>query len=124
MFKSDMSDEQKEKLLHIIPRLTNIDEYVTASYINNSIKKSDKDLKLSRITSFYDRLIDELKTIYNLYGDEKETFQTILRNGMDHYNNGEYVKALDYFTIGAQKTKIPIFNYYAGKTLFNLKKYK
>lgn len=124
IFQKSLIDSEKEKILHIIPKLVNIDEYVTANYINNNIKRIDRELKFSRMTSFYDRYINEMKDIYKLTGEEKESFQNMLRTGLDLYNKGEYVKALDYFSIGTRKTDIPLFYYYAGKTLFNLKKYK
>ena len=124
ILKLDLTDIQKEKLLHIIPKLTVIDEYVIASYINNSIKKSDKNLKFARMTSFYEKLIEELKSMYNLYNDDKETFQNMLRKGIECLDKNEYPEALDYFIIGIKKTDMPIFNYYIGKTLFILKKYK
>ena len=118
----NLNHEQQLYLLHQIPKLLNIDEYNISIKINNNIK--NKNNKLAREVSFYERLIFELKEIYDLQGEKQEKFHKTFRNGMDKLNNGEFEKALDFFEAGLYKTNINLFNYYCGKANFMLGNFK
>lgn len=120
----DLSDEQIINLLHQIPRILDIDEYEASIKICKIIKNKDKFNKFSRMTSFYERLIRELKEIYDLKDEKRKQFQLHLRKGITAFNNKEYTKALDIFEAGLYKTNINLFNYYCGKANFMLEKYK
>ena len=120
----DLSDEQIINLLHQIPRILDIDEYEASIKICKIIKNNDKFNKFSRMTSFYERLIRELKEIYDLKDEKREQFQLHLRKGITALNDKEYAKALDIFEAGLYKTNINLFNYYCGKANFMLEKYK
>lgn len=117
----NLNEEQKLSLLHQIPKLLNIDEYNIATKLVNNIKNNDK---LSRQVSFYERLICELKEIYDLDEENQIVFQKLLRKGLDYFNSGDYEKALDNFYAGTYKTNIKLFYYYCGKTNFTIGNYK
>lgn len=120
----NLNHEQKLSLLHQIPKLLNIDEFEISKKINDKLKKEDTNNTLSRETSFYNRLINELNELYSLDTETKETFQGIFRKGMDKLHSGELEKALDFFEVGLYKTNISLFNYYCGKANFMLGNFK
>ena len=77
----DLSENQIKETLQIIPKLLNNDYYTLAININENIKNRDHYSEYSRMTSFYERLINELNEIYLLEGDKKYFFQTTLNKG-------------------------------------------
>ena len=124
LLSNNLNVEQKLSLLHQIPKLLNIDEYNISTKLVNNIKNNDKNDKLSRQISFYERLICEMKEIYDLDEENQIIFQKLLRKGLDYFNNGDYEKALDNFYAGTYKTNIKLFHYYCGKTNFTIGNYK
>lgn len=120
----DLSENQIKETLQIIPKLLNNDYYTLAININENIKNRDHYSEYSRMTSFYERLINELNEIYLLEGDKKYFFQTTLNKGRECLKQQEYDRAMDYFDLGMEKTNIKLFHYYIGKTLYKLRKFK
>lgn len=118
-----LTTKQIEIILHQIPDLLDINEYEAAIYINETVKKRDKNNIFTRMTNFYDKLIKELKEINELDNPQKEICLKCIEKGKSQYRNKQIGAALYTFEYGLEKTNIKLFHYYIGKALYEIAHY-
>ena len=112
LLKENLSNEQIDELLHLIPFLLDINQYKVASNINKEIIKRDKNNIFTRATNFYDKLIKELKEISELDNNKKELYLNCINLGKEQQRQNNFQDALGIFQYGLANTNIQLFAYY------------